>query len=223
MSGFSKSKIVSRVPGVALVRGVVLVGVLSSCVVGVSGCADSEVAAQSGKEHSAEVAQSVDVVMSGGYEVGADGKLLSPLRDKEIPAPQRSWESQKYDKAGAEAFARYVVELMPYTWMTGDTSKIEEISHPECDWCRSLIEPVKELQKDGGWAEEISYQIKSVGPAFEIEGHPGIWHVDVKTMRGQVRYYDGSVVQNLPAKTDNFVMQLHFVNGQWLVWSGGTL
>lgn len=202
-------------------------GVACMCAVSLVACgtpsADDEVsAASSGEVVQSGAMQSADFVMSGEYRVGPDGKLLSPLYGQEIEPPQRNWVSQKPGKEGAEEFARYVLELFPYTWMSGDTSKFEDISHPDCKWCQNiLIKPTKERSSNGGWIGNVSYTIHSVGPAFQIPGHEEIWNVDLDLTRSAFSGYDGEKIVTAEEHQEKILFQVQFVNGQWLLWAGG--
>lgn len=199
-------------------------GVACMCAVSLVACgtpsADGEVsAASSGEVVQSGAMQSADFVMSGEYRVGPDGKLLSPLYGQEIEPPQRNWVSQKPGKEGAEEFARYVVELLPYTWMSGNTFALEDISHPECDFCQQIIDETKERTATGAWVGVVSYTADSVGPAYEIPDHPGIWNVDLELTRSAYQGYDGKKLYDEVEFHEHVFAQLQFVNGQWKLWA----
>lgn len=201
-------------------------GVACMCAVSLVACgtpsADDEVStASSGEVVQSGAMQSADFVMSGEYRVSPDGKLLSPLYGQEIEPPQRNWVSQKPGKEGAEEFARYVVELLPYTWMSQDTSELKEVSHEECIFCQDIIKKVESDVANGVWATGISYSIVSLGPAFEIPDYPGIWNVDLDLTRSAIAVYDGESLKTEGERHEEIRLQLQFINGAWKLWAGG--
>lgn len=76
------------------------------------------------------------------------------------PPPKRPWNIAVDDKYGAEATARYYVELLGYAWSTGDTSELEELSLGDCDSCAIFMREVLSLYGDGGWESGVRYVIR---------------------------------------------------------------
>ena len=52
-------------------------------------------------------------------------------------------------EAGAEAVARYFLDLYAYVYATGDLEAWRELSHPECIFCTSVMEGVAAQQSAG--------------------------------------------------------------------------
>ena len=91
-----------------------------------------------------------DYGMSHGYQVQSDGSLKRPpITDK---APDKPAEMTKGDEAGAEATARYYLNLGSYAWNTGDTGPLKSISDADCVYCRSEYTHIDEFYAHGYWA-----------------------------------------------------------------------
>ena len=95
-----------------------------------------------------------DSTMSGRFKVDADGKLLNPDADKTYEPPTPSDLAAAPDKNGAKAFAQYFVEVVEYTWQTGNTELLRSISHPDCKWCNYIAEQTDIRTKAGGWTTQ---------------------------------------------------------------------
>ena len=61
--------------------------------------------------------------------------------------------------AGAEAFVRYWIELVNYAQLSGDTRRLDSVTHSQCVGCNGLISTIRNAYASGG----------------HIEG--GTWHV----------------------------------------------
>ena len=91
-----------------------------------------------------------DYGMSHGYQVQSDGSLKRPpVTDK---APDKPAEMSKGDEAGAEATARYYLNLGSYAWNTGNTGPLKSISDADCVYCRSEYTHIDEFYAHGYWA-----------------------------------------------------------------------
>ncbi|HYF74732.1 MAG TPA: DUF6318 family protein [Nocardioides sp.] len=73
--------------------------------------------------------------------------------DPAAVAPERPAAMDEVSEAGAEAVARYFLELYPYVYATGDLTAWRELSHPECVFCASVISNVEEQVAAGNRSE----------------------------------------------------------------------
>ncbi len=134
------------------------------------------------------------------------------------PAPSRPAAMARGDVEGAEAAARYFLSLYPYAYSTGDLEEWIALSDPECVFCASVVDDVRELHDDGGY---------ETGGAIVFEGGTGsdpiagnaYFGVDlVVNQDGSTRFDEnGRVVSQ--SDGGRFVMSLALTpaNGQWLV------
>ena len=91
-----------------------------------------------------------DYGMSHGYQVQSDGSLKRPpVTDK---APDKPAEMNKGNEAGAEATARYYLNLGSYAWNTGDTGPLNAICDQNCAHCQNAITKVEAFYAHGYWA-----------------------------------------------------------------------
>lgn len=164
-----------------------------------------------------------DTAMSGDYEVGPNGKLLRPKTAPIPQAPTPPDTMQFETPEGMEAFANYVMELLPYMWMTGDTSKLEAISLPECSWCEDTITKTKQQFAYGQWIDDVEHVLTQSGVAFEIDGHPHLWHIQLVYTRTAATIYDGAQLQDLPEEQAEISIQARYINGKWMLSEAGEL
>ncbi len=68
-----------------------------------------------------------------------------PATPYRFPTPEEPEGMYQHTDGGAIATAQYFVELLGYQASTGDTSKMEKISLPECEYCNGRIAYVKRL------------------------------------------------------------------------------
>lgn len=145
---------------------------------------DTEAQSQSPSTQDSEA----QMMMSGRYEVTAEGKLLRP-KDAPSPVLPRPGENMRFDSAeGMADFARYVVELLPYMWMSNDTQPLENIATPECAFCKSFTERIHSVKDEGGWVENVSIQILSATDPEPVPDQNEHWitrvEVSVSSMSG---------------------------------------
>lgn len=168
---------------------------------------DGVVAAQSGAE----------MVMSGAYEVGAYGKLLRQ-KDAPVPfAPVPSDVMRHETHEGMEAFAHYIMALVPYIWMTGDTSQLEVVSLPQRQWRAQMVELTKKRHSNSGWIQDVEMRVLSVSVPCEIEGHPHLWHIELECLRTATTSYDGERLEERPEEKSQILLQAKYDGGKWIL------
>lgn len=119
-----------------------------------------------------------EVVVSDEPEVfeRPDVRLIHP--------PQKPDVMLDLSEESALAFAHYFVDVLNYTANSGDTTILEEISGPECDYCKIAIDVAQDLEESGGWAEgyDLSYTSdpslidhREIAYAFDVELHRAVY------------------------------------------------
>ena len=73
----------------------------------------------------------------------------TPTPTPTVPAPEPPAAMGEVSAAGAEAVARYFLDLYAYVYATGDLEAWRELSHPECIFCASVMEGVVSQQSAG--------------------------------------------------------------------------
>ena len=108
---------------------------------------------------------STEAAMSGGYQIGPDGVLVRPAEHaaSTYTKPELPEEAKENTERGAEAAAEYYHALMGYSWNTGDTSALLDISDPDSTFATSYADDVAELYSNGwayGTESEISHIVR---------------------------------------------------------------
>lgn len=146
--------------------------------------------------------------------VEPDPEPSAPLET--IP-PERPAAMDTVDKAGAEAVATYFLNLYPYVYATGDLAVWTELSHPECVFCKSVIDNVTASHAAGHTNEG---GLIATGDAFVAEVDPGRWYsVELELDQEPAVEYDrdGVVVEEHPEPQHYRVVFALVFEGSWLV------
>ncbi|WP_149203558.1 DUF6318 family protein [Actinotalea subterranea] len=93
----------------------------------------------------------------------------TPTPEAAIP-PERPDMSQ-VDDATAEAVATYFLELYPYVYATRDLTEWRALSHPECEFCASVVSNVEEMSANGNRADGGILTVRDVAVAELTTGH----------------------------------------------------
>ncbi|WP_255499746.1 DUF6318 family protein [Actinotalea sp. JY-7885] len=117
----------------------------------------------------------------------------TPTTPPEAIAPERPAAMDEVSVAGAEAAATYFLQLYPYAYATGDLSKWNELSDPECVFCQSVIRNVQEQVAASHSSSGSAIAILEVS-AWEI--NVGRYGATVTANEGPSKEYDeaGEVV-----------------------------
>lgn len=161
--------------------------------------------AASGGADSGQSAQSQGVQMSGGYEVGPDGKLVRPPVSLTEPALPDAARPATPD--GAESFARYFVAVTQYAWNSGDTARLRAISTQECEMCQSMIDGIEQRYRAGGWNDGLEYAVTQTEAPVPYPGVDGKYAVVIHVDTTPNVAYDGT--RFLDGSTSRELIELH--------------
>lgn len=97
---------------------------------------------------------------------------------------------------GAIAAAKYFISLYPYVYATGDLTEWERMSHPECVFCKSVIDNVTEAQALGHRSEGPEITVIDEWGRDPLPGNE-FFAVDLTVLQGasQVFDADGDVIE----------------------------
>ena len=139
--------------------GLLALVLVFSGLVMLSGCSVfSPSGAQSGS-----ASESAAVVMSGDYILNEDGTLRKPNVTPSVPTMNEL--AFQYNETGAEQAARHFIDLINYSWATGDTTPLNEFSEERCTYCQVISQQVHDVYDNGGWAHGVKYTV------MQIEGN----------------------------------------------------
>jgi len=104
-----------------------------------------------------------EAAMSGGYQIGPDGVLVRPAEHaaSTYTKPELPDEAKENSEKGAEAAARYYLDLIVYAWNTGDTQPLEDMSDPSSNFAQGHIANTQEMYTNG-WSFGNSATVQEV-------------------------------------------------------------
>lgn len=135
---------------------------------------------------------------------------VKPTRPAELDGPP--------SLDAAKAIAPYYLQLMAYAENTNDIAELESLSHPDCVFCASTIDGVRELSSIGGHGVGGGVSIRDVsGTAVD----PRNWFsLDLVLHQGPAQNVDknGVVIKDYPGSAD-YDVEIIVVHqeGRWLI------
>ena len=104
-----------------------------------------------------------EAAMSGGYQIGADGVLVRPAQyaADTYTKPELPAEATENTERGAEAAAEHYLALLIYSWNTGDTQPLADMSDPSSNFAKNHIANTQEMYTNG-WSYGNSVTVQEV-------------------------------------------------------------
>ncbi|MEZ7672038.1 DUF6318 family protein [Pauljensenia sp. 20925_1_27] len=101
--------------------------------------------------------------MSGGYQIGPDGVLVRPAQyaADTYTKPELPEEAKENTERGAEAAAEHYLALLIYSWNTGDTQPLANMSDPSSNFAKNHIANTQEMYTNG-WSFGNSVTVQEV-------------------------------------------------------------
>jgi hypothetical protein len=119
--------------------------------------------------------------------------------------------------AGAEAAAKYFLQLDAYMQATGDTAEWAAMSHPTCAFCTKRLEQAKLVAQNGDTftGGESSVQIVT---RYEQDPATSIWPMDVRVDETATRITrpDGTVAFEKDANAFSARVEVAHRDGTWV-------
>ena len=111
----------------------------------------------------ASASASGEAAMSGGYQIGPDGVLLRPTEHaaSTYKKPELPAEATENTERGAEAAAEHYLALLIYSWNTGDTQPLADMSDPSSNFAKNHIANTQEMYTNG-WSYGNSVTVQEV-------------------------------------------------------------
>ena len=106
---------------------------------------------------------SSEAAMSGGYQIGPDGVLVRPAQyaADTYTKPELPEEAKENTERGAEAAAEHYLALLIYSWNTGDTQPLANMSDPSSNFAKNHIANTQEMYTNG-WSYGNSVTVQEV-------------------------------------------------------------
>ena len=104
-----------------------------------------------------------EAAMSGGYQIGSDGVLVRPAEHaaSTYKKPELPAEAKESTERGAEAAAEHYLALLIYSWNTGDTQPLADMSDPSSNFAKHHIASTQEMYTNG-WSFGNSVTVQEV-------------------------------------------------------------
>ena len=104
-----------------------------------------------------------EAAMSGGYQIGPDGVLVRPAQyaADTYTKPALPDEAKENTERGAEAAAEHYLALLIYSWNTGDTQPLADMSDPSSNFAKNHIANTQEMYTNG-WSYGNSVTVQEV-------------------------------------------------------------
>ena len=106
---------------------------------------------------------SSEAAMSGGYQIGPDGVLVRPAQyaADTYTKPELPAEATENTERGAGAAAEHYLALLIYSWNTGDTQPLADMSDPSSNFAKNHIANTQEMYTNG-WSYGNSVTVQEV-------------------------------------------------------------
>ena len=135
-----------------------------------------------------------------------------------ITAPERPAEIEDDGPAGADAAAKYFLELDGYIQASGDTAVFEAMSHDTCEFCAARIEQARQIADERAIYEGGSVRAEILH-TYEQDAATGIWPIDVEITQNAatVTSADGEPIAEVPYAKARKRVEIARRDGSWVV------
>ncbi len=117
----------------------------------------------------------------------ADYEVGDVVPEVEIREPVEYPEMVNNDKAGAEAAAQYMIDVLNYTYNTGDSTYLNAVAADDCSLCTEIRNHVNEIAERGG---------RVVGPTTKLQRKEYYGQLGASWIVNITLYYPDSTVVN---------------------------
>lgn len=140
----------------------------------------------------------------------------SPTSTQE-PEPTPGPDFDRVDEVGAQAAAKYAVDVILYTVRTGDTGAFDRLEWPNtCSYCRSVRNVTRDRKEEapvltgGDGTTEILkvYEFDSLGGGYPLD-------IRIHESESQLREEDGTIVRTEEAGTGDYRVELLHDGETW--------
>lgn len=119
-----------------------------------------------------------------------------------VPVPVLPEVAKTETKEGAEAFAKYWFSVLSYSYETGKTDLLSQVSGADCTFCQGLIDNIESAWAEGKWISGGQIEIPAA-TAKMVEGEPTYVTVQVLQKELLIHNPDGSPYQEPTAATNS--------------------
>lgn len=158
----------------------------------------------------------VDVVPTPSATPALPTPAPTPTWPPTVALPTPPPEMTRDDETGAVAAAKYFLDLYTYTESSQDTGPWEAMSHPDCVFCKSIVDDVARMRADNKFVIPARIDVKS---QRTMALAPLVYNValDVATGPDEVRDLDGRLIDAGVVEGGLMTLVVYFQDGSWLV------
>lgn len=140
----------------------------------------------------------------------------TPTTDLSIP-PERPAAMEQPSPTGAAAAATYFMGLYEYAYTTGDTTDFQQMSDQDCDFCRSVLDDIRQSRAASSTEEGGGSTVTS---AVGTEISPNEWYsatLRITQHASTRRDANGNVLVQDPEAEHDLYFALSWVDDWWRV------
>ncbi|WP_146067507.1 DUF6318 family protein [Arthrobacter sp. SX1312] len=106
-----------------------------------------------------------------------------------LPVPELPAAAQDDSEAGLEAFTRYWLELLAYSYEANDLVPLMQHSDPTCTFCQDAATAMAQVYQVG-WVSSGAITLTSFTTEF-IADQNGVYTAEITTTQGEIFYFSG--------------------------------
>lgn len=135
-----------------------------------------------------------------------------------VEKPERPAAMDDDGPAGAEAAAKYFLELDPYVQATGDTAEWERMSHQECATCAARLKQAQEIAA-GGYVWVGGVTTVGIVHTYAKDAVLEAWPIDVRVHVEAAKVTDpsGNVVFQSDVTDHQRRIEVGRRDGSWII------
>lgn len=136
-----------------------------------------------------------------------------------VPVPVLPEVAKTETKQGLEAFSAYWFEQLNFAYQTGNTSALQDVTSPGCEFCSNITTSLTTNYQGGRWLAGGKITVPSTTTTFE-PARDGNYQVIAQVQQATITYHDPGGSQfraaTQPSDTGN-VLLISFKDGAWHV------
>lgn len=163
----------------------------------------------------------VAFVMAAGLLLTGCGSV-EPKEPKPTTAPSATATepsmppgAKKNTVGGAEAFVRYYVELLNFASVSGNTTRLSDLSDPTCEGCSAYVELYRKTYDAGGYYKDSEWKLTDVHD--EVQNGQPVVFADVHIPAGTYRTKSGVPERRGTAEDSKLTFVPILKGHSWLV------
>ena len=139
-----------------------------------------------------------------------------------VPVPVLPEVAKTETKEGLEAFTRYWFEQLNFAYQSGDTTGVQAVTSPNCEYCANITNSLATNYQGNRWLVGGKITVPAATTSFE-RGADGNYQVVLQVQQETISYYDGAGSEFRPATKPSNTGNVLLVAFQESAWRGNGL